>query len=200
MRGSSARYPTEKSWIIISEGVLNDLSPAEEKKIDHGVILIGGPSKHHCWNDDTLVQQVRDVIAHSPTIEFQLSPSRRTPKATADRLRNLAGVEYVELEGLDESWLPRILSEAALVWVSADSVSMIYEALSCGANVGLLEVPIKRRDRITRIADDLVSRGMVTRFATWKQTQAMPNSPLLQESDRIARLVNNRLLRKTGAP
>jgi mitochondrial fission protein ELM1 len=42
-------------------------------------------------------------------------------------------------------WLPTQLARADQAWVTADSVSMVYEALTAGAAVGVLDVPRPRQ-------------------------------------------------------
>ena len=58
-------------------------------------------------------------------------------------------------------------------WVTLDSVSMIFEALTAGLGVGLLEVPVRRVDRISALATSLVNRGQVTSFKGWLQGQPL---------------------------
>jgi mitochondrial fission protein ELM1 len=94
-------------------------------------------------------------------------------------------VEFYSHHDTAPDWLPNLLARAAEVWVSADSVSMIYEALSAGAHVGVLEVPARRVDRITAIAADLHARGLVMALG-----DAMPAQPVtLREAERIAGLI-----------
>ena len=47
-------------------------------------------------------------------------------------------------------WLPAQLARAGQAWATADSVSMVYEALTAGAAVGILDVPRQRASRISR--------------------------------------------------
>ena len=44
---------------------------------------------------------------------------------------------------------------AEAVWVTEDSVSMLYEALTAGCKVGLIEIDRIKDDRITRQIDQL---------------------------------------------
>ncbi|MCX7590023.1 MAG: mitochondrial fission ELM1 family protein, partial [Kiritimatiellae bacterium] len=50
-------------------------------------------------------------------------------------------------------WLPAQLTRAGQVWVTAHPLSMIYEALTAGAAVGILDLPPRR--------SSLVSRGLI---------------------------------------
>ena len=92
------------------------------------------------------------------------------------------------------------MAAAKEVWVTEDSVSMVYEALGSGARVGLLPVP--RRDhesRVLRGIDSLVDSGFVTPYSKWRQTQRIEAPPsLLNEADRCAEIVVARFLRDGG--
>lgn len=186
--------PADQPHIIGSEGVLNDLHPASSKIANTGVILIGGPSKHHQWDEEHLLGQLNELIAHRKNIHFKLTPSRRTPESTKDKLKRLGDTDYYDPDSIDLDWLPRTLAESTIAWVTKDSVSMIYEALSCGAKVGLLDVPVKHHDRITRVPETLINRAFVTEFSEWQRDRQMQDSPTLAEADRIARRVDELLL------
>ncbi|HED18047.1 MAG TPA: hypothetical protein ENI74_00900, partial [Gammaproteobacteria bacterium] len=69
--------------------------------------------------------------------------------------------EYTPYSPGNRNWLPDRLAEAGEVWVTEDSVSMIYEALTAGTRVGLLKVMRRRPDRITSGIDAMVRDGWV---------------------------------------
>ena len=64
-------------------------------------------------------------------------------------LLDRAEFQCVPYASTDSDWLPARLSEAGEVWVSEDSVSMIYEVLTAGAQLGLLKVQRGKENRIT---------------------------------------------------
>jgi len=78
--------------------------------------------------------------------------------------------------------------------VTEDSVSMVYEALSSGARVGLLPVPRSKQDtRVLRGLDQLVEAGFVTPYARWLKTRTLTPPPEpLQEAARCAHVVLTR--------
>jgi hypothetical protein len=76
--------------------------------------------------------------------------------------------------------------QAPAVWVTADSVSMLFEALSAGCAVGVLEVPARRDDRITRIAPSLLAESRVLSLAQWQAKGEWPRPPPLAEAARCA--------------
>ena len=175
--------------IITTRGALNVIVPNKVQDPRAGLILIGGPSRHYSWSDTGAVQQVADIVQRDASISWTLTTSRRTPARTLALLQeiaapNLTVVPYTDTDGL---WLPRELARAARVWVSEDSVSMVYEALTAGAATGLIRVARRRATRISRGMDALVRDGLVTSFPAWHQgaTLAPPAIPF-NEAARVA--------------
>jgi len=178
----------QRADTLVTRGVLNRVRPAAWRSPDEGLILIGGPSKHHHWDDARIVDQIAIIARNRPRLHWRVASSRRTPAtllaAVADL--HLANIETIPVTAVAPDWLPARLARAGEVWVSEDSVSMVYEALSGGAGVGVIEVPARARpfgaarDRIRVGLDTLVEQKLVTRFAAWDraQTLAAPPSPL----------------------
>lgn len=177
--------PPTRADVLVSEGPLNPVVPAAARQADLGLILLGGPSAHHAWDEAAVLTQVRQILATAPGHEWRLADSRRSPPGLGRALAALAGprVHYVAAATAPADWLPAHLARAAEVWVSADSMAMLYEALSSGACVGLIDVPPRRRDRITAVAADLLRRGWVAPVGT-----ALPARPpvVLAEAARCA--------------
>ena len=185
--------------VIVSEGPLNPMRPAVARERGLGVILLGGPSSHHDWDDEAIFAQLAQLLASSPGMRWVASDSRRSPPTLAVRLAAMAGVEFIGHRDAPADWLPALLARAAQAWVSADSVSMIYEALSAGANVGVLEVPARRADRITAIAAELRAGGRVMSLADAVRGRA--TAPvLLREAERVADLILARWPTLIGQP
>ena len=68
----------------------------------------------------------------------------------------LADGVYTRWQDATPDFLESRLPTAAQVWVTADSVSMLYEALSAGAVVGVMELPLKRPKRSNKLARGLL--------------------------------------------
>jgi hypothetical protein len=174
--------------IILSEGPMNPMRPAASREAGLGVVLLGGPSAHHDWNDDALMAQLQGLLAAQPDMHWLATDSRRTPVALAPRLAALGTIEFRSHRETAPEWLPALLARAEQVWVSADSVSMIYEALSAGARVGVLHVPARQADRISAVADDLQARGLVMSLTDIETGTKSATTPL-REAERIADLI-----------
>lgn len=153
--------------VVATRGALTAVQPGGEHAADRGLFLIGGPSAHHAWDGETIVAAVRKIVEQSPTIHWTLTTSRRTPVETTEHLLGLglAGLEVIPVEQTSADWVPAKLATSSAAWVTEDSVSMVYEALSSGAATGTLPVPRKNaQSRVVRGLDRLVEDGHVTRF------------------------------------
>ncbi len=188
--------------VIATRGVLNVVRPTQQHDPRSGLLLIGGPSAAHDWSDGRMLEQIATIATSTPSIQWRLTDSRRTPpsflKLVAEKkFENLQVTPHQETT---PDWVPRQLANASQVWVSEDSVSMVYEALTSGAAVGVLEVPSKRRGRVAAGIDLLIENGGVTRFADWQlgSQLAQPPAPL-DEARRCAEIVFQRMLRRAAA-
>jgi mitochondrial fission protein ELM1 len=181
--------PPERANVIATRGVLNSARASLHQKPTQGLFLIGGPSKHHDWDEKTLLTQIRQVVKETPDMRWALTTSRRTPESTAQALAALRrfGVEVIPLEKTDAGWVLDAITVSSQVWVTEDSVSMIYESLTSGAATGLLWVPRKHLDRVTEGIEQLVQEGRVSTFLAWQETKALPKAgEPLAEADRVA--------------
>jgi mitochondrial fission protein ELM1 len=174
--------------IFQTRGALNRIRPSLNRSAQLGVILIGGPSKHHAWDTDTLMDQIRNLLSTMPQLQWHLGGSRRTPDNTIQQLNTLSDLHVHTFESTQPNWLPEMLANCSQVWVSADSVSMAYEAVSCGAATGILEIPVKTPgSRVERALNQLIESGLAGRYQDWCAGQPLqaPSQPLA-EADRSA--------------
>ncbi len=187
----------QRNNVLLTRGALNTIRCAENALTDRGLILIGGPSAHHGWHEEAILNAVNNIVQKCHQMHWRISDSRRTPDTTRDKLRQLdsANLSFTPAEQTPQGWVAEQLAQASQVWVSADSVSMIYEALTAGAATGLLEVPVNRADRITRGVDKLLAEKQLTRFSAWQQGQELtPPQARLAEADRCAKEISQRWL------
>lgn len=180
--------------VILTKGVLNRVLPGTNKKSQHGLLLIGGPSSHYQWSDEKVLQQIAVVVDRQPDISWTIATSRRTPESFCRGLNDRRNVELVRPDDVGPDWLPTQLSTSAIVWVSEDSVSMTYEALTSGSQVGILELHRHRSNRVTDCIDALVDSNLVSRWSMWEQSgQLPPRSQRFCEAERCATEVLSRL-------
>ncbi len=189
--------PAMRDNIILSRGALNPLRATDSLRDPGcGLILIGGPSRHYLWEENGLRERLLTILRREPDSAWQLADSPRTPASTCTLLQNLSTqthCSYVHHADTTPDWLPDTLCRAAQVWVSEDSVSMLYEALSCGAGVGLLPVPVLRKHRLQQQTQRLIREGLLTSFHQWLQRPGpLPSTTPLQEAERCVRLLQER--------
>ncbi len=182
--------------VLITRGALNPVEPGK-KDARAGLILIGGPSRHHGWSESDILSQVETVVARGQEIDWKLTTSRRTPSATTARLRALTfrNLTVVPVSETGPGWLAEHLAGAAQVWVTEDSVSMLYEALTANAATGVFGVPAKRESRVARGIDALSRDGLATRFADWQRGRKLaPPAEPFNESARVAAWISEKWL------
>jgi hypothetical protein len=182
--------PTRKN-LILTKGAINRVQVGDLPKTGK-LILIGGPSKTHTWDDEAMLDMLAKITMGGG---WRLTDSRRTPEGFLEQARlRFKGLEIFSCEQTPPDWLPSKLRVADEVWVSEDSVSMIYEALSSGARVGLLPVPrLKTNSRVLRGVDELVETGILTSFSEWGKTgQLSPAPEALNEADRCGEILFER--------
>lgn len=182
--------------VIPTSGAINRMQRSTSMSDDAGTILLGGPSRHVNWNQQSVIDQVFEVCSQTGDIHWHISTSRRTPAGTLAALEELGLLNVTIIDGYktSSSWLPGQLAKSAFAWVTADSVSMVYEALTSGASVGLLDVPLRRRNgKIAQHVRGLSERGDVTLFETWQgiRTLSAPGREYA-EADRCAGLLLSR--------
>lgn len=185
--------PPARPHVLTTRGALNRIQPSVALEPTQGLLLIGGPSAHFSWHREGLHQQIAAIVASDPTMHWTLTTSRRTP---ADFLEPLASGERLQIMPVNETgpdWLPAQLASAGQVWVTADSVSMVYEALTAGAAVGVLDVPRKHASRVSRGLEQLAAEGWVTPFANWLPGRTLPRpAQTFNEAERCARWIIER--------
>ncbi len=188
--------PPARGNVIRIQGVLNDVQTSRSASPDRGLILIGGVSSHYGWDDNRVAAAVARIVESTPGVNWQLTSSRRTPATFLAALpQPLPGnIELIPHDATGPGWLEQALGQAGQVWVTEDSVSMLYEALTAGAGVGLLRLPEPRDTRVSRGVRKLIDNAWVTPFEAWRggQPLALPEREF-NEAKRVAEQILNRL-------
>ena len=185
---------SESGRVLLTDGVLNPLTAAGRHDPCRGLVLLGGPSRHHNWDEGAILEQVKAIAAGSPDVAWALTTSRRTPAATLQVLTSLSlpNLAVTPLESTQPGWVAKQLADCATAWITEDSVSMVYEALTAGVAVGLLQVPVRRDSRVVRGMRALAATGRVTPFAAWQPGEPLARGEPLAEADRVAQEILRR--------
>ncbi|MFO7640363.1 MAG: mitochondrial fission ELM1 family protein [Candidatus Competibacteraceae bacterium] len=180
--------PPNRPNVLATRGALNRIQPSQSLDPRQGLLLIGGPSAHFGWDAAALLRQIAAIVAADPAVSWTLTTSRRTPLEFLDDPRpDEERLCVVPVAETSPDWLPAQLARAGQVWVTADSVSMVYEALTAGAAVGVLETPRQRLSRVSRGLERLSVEGWVTPFADWRPGRTLHRPPgIFNEAERCA--------------
>ena len=179
--------------IFPTNGAINGIRPTPDVPKVQTLILIGGPSKSYNWDAELVLNQLSSIARLTPN-SIVLTTSRRTP---ADFVHDVSvacpNIRVIPVEETGPTWVADNLSKAKEVWVTQDSVSMVYEALSSGAPVGIIEMPAKEgphkpdASRIARGLNMLIADGSVCRFTEWAKTNTIPHTGVvMNEAARAA--------------
>lgn len=184
---------------LVTDGALNRVRPATASDANHGLILIGGASPHFEWDSDALQAQIKRILARTPDMQWTLTTSRRTPTDFLALLPQHPKLNIAPHTATSPDWLPEQLARCGTVWVTPDSASMVFEALTAGADVGVFDLPANPKSRVGRAIAQLAESQRITRFANWcANGKLQPNTHPLAEADRCAEWILEWLKKKPG--
>ena len=160
---------------------------------DRGLILVGGiDRKSHHWDSAATISRIGSILEKTTLKNWTISSSPRTPEDMILLLQELAEqhshVDFIRSEETPEGWIEDAYAQNHFVWVTADSISMIYEALTAGCEVGILPVQWKKRNRKFRRAEkNLLENRLVRSYEKWLAGEERVTGTLhLDEATRCA--------------
>lgn len=172
---------------LLTQGALNRIRASDARSPRLGLMLIGGPSAHFEWRGDALALQINSILTLTPDTHWTLASSRRTPTDFLAQLTPHPHLSVVPHTATPPDWLRDQFARCGSVWVTPDSASMVFEALSAGADVGLFDLPVNPRSRVGWAMTRLAEAQRVTRFMGWCASGILhPNLQPLNEADRCA--------------
>lgn len=182
--------PPAKQNVLVTDGVLNNIEPTYSGRVaDTALVLLGGINKHFDWDNAAIAAQLQALVASQPQVHWRIGDSPRSPSGLLEQLRELPGdnVSLVSYADCGAGWLAAQLAEVSQVWVSRDSVSMVYESITSGAPCGLLQLTPSRDSRVTRSMQQVIDKGLATAFEHCDvQCPLPPSRQPLWEADRAA--------------
>lgn len=168
--------------VVRTAGAINRMRPSRRRPGGRGLALIGGPCRHFLWSDAVVRSGILRAVSAAP-LQWTVATSRRTPSSLLDdwndRPSNVAWQTTGNLSGAE---IASLIGAADRVLVTSDSMSMICEALTSGAEVELIDLPARRDSRLSVEVQSLVRQGF------WSAAEQ-----LIPEADRCAALVLERL-------
>lgn len=181
--------------VFVTRGVMNTISPCrsgapaakqpageaapEREDASQTLILLGGNSPHYIWRDESVLEQLGGIVRQQPEVQFVLSDSRRTPAGCMEKIAalQLPNLTLVPWQQTGPGWVTEQLGMSRAAWVSEDSVSMVYEAITSGARVGLIALEKRGAGRVSSGVQRLVETGWVTPFDAWREQGVLQDPP-----------------------
>ncbi len=189
----------DRTNVVATVGAIVNVVPSRDRDTRRGVILLGGPSKHHSIDETALADAVRRIVESTPTIAWDLSTSRRTPATLLGSLNALStpNVTITPAERTPAGWVADSLARAGVAWITEDSVSMICEAVTTGCAVGVLPMPrvgrAGRPSRVVRFIEDFIANKLVTPLDAWAGgAPLVPPTETIDEAGRCAGIILER--------
>ncbi|WP_334379009.1 mitochondrial fission ELM1 family protein [Acinetobacter nosocomialis] len=171
--------------VIVTRGALNPIRNENRHQAGRILIALGGSSKRHQWNHEKVLLSVQKIVECNSNSEIILTTSRRTPVGFIDILKQHSFAKCLQIfpvEQTPQGWIFEEMQKAEAVWVTEDSVSMIYEALTAGCRVGVIAMDRLKQDRITNSVDILLEKKLI---ANVFDINLLPEGQVLQEADRV---------------
>ncbi len=192
--------PAAEDNVFVTQGPPSPLMFEKRHKPDRGLILVGGvDTKSHIWKSEEVAAQIRTIIDENPTMQWTVSSSPRTPEDICEKLEEMAGtmqqLSFFRSKDTPAGWVEDQYACNGTVWVTADSVSMVYEALTAGCSVGVLPVEwLRQENKFNKSLNFLTEKKMIVDFTAWQQGTPMPTlkDEQLNESLRCAREILRR--------
>ncbi len=162
---------------------------------EKGLILIGGKDKDsHIWEENRLLEEIEVLLKESTQKVWFISSSPRTPQSTVEKLQafasTLSGVYFYHYKETPAGWVEEQYAQSSVIWVTADSISMVYEALTAGCMVGLFPMNWKSpQSKFARNERLLEQRGLVTSFPRWKKEKKYFHAEHFNEAQRCADII-----------
>jgi len=172
--------------VIVTKGALNPIVNEQRHQQNSFLIALGGSSKRHQWNEEKVLDSIQQIVDLHPQAEIILTTSRRTPKEFLDHLNEKSFASRLKIFPVEKTlqgWIFEEMQKAEAVWVTEDSVSMIFEALTAGCQVGVIQVDRLKQDRIIQSVDQIIQSNLVSDSTS---IQALPEPHAFKEAERVA--------------
>ncbi|RLB94351.1 MAG: hypothetical protein DRH26_01430 [Deltaproteobacteria bacterium] len=192
--------PKSGKKIFLTVGPPNISENKHIHKPDIGLILIGGvDEKSHVWDSDKICDYIEQIVSsESVNLNWTISSSPRTPEEMDAKIRRFAAekehVSFFPFADTPKGWVEKRYDMSGIVWVTADSLSMVYEALTAGCTTGI--IPVEWKQKVNKFAYSeqyLYDHKIAISYDNWKRNRDHINSGNgLNESDRCAREILRR--------
>jgi len=187
--------------VLLTQGVMNRFVNEQRHQANKVLILLGGTNQRYAFDSQKMLADIQTLIEHYQDINANviMTDSRRTPTELSNclskknNIADLSTFQFFPVANTTPDWLNEQYQTASHVWVTADSVNMIFEAMTAGCQVGLIELPKLKTDRVTNMVDSLIQSGKVTTLNDFRQGKSLPNAMPINEAKRAAQWLLSKL-------
>ena len=187
--------------VLLTQGVMNRFVNEQRHQANKVLILLGGTNQRYAFDSQKMLADIQTLIEHYQDIKANviMTDSRRTPTELSNclskknNIADLSTFQFFPVANTIPDWLNEQYQTASHVWVTADSVNMIFEAMTAGCQVGLIELPKLKTDRVTNMVDSLIQSGKVTTLTDFHQGKSLPDAMPINEAKRAAQWLLSKL-------
>lgn len=180
--------------VLLTQGVMNRFVNEQRHQANKVLILLGGTNQRYAFDSQKMLADIQTLIEHYQDINANviMTDSRRTPTELSNclskknNIADLSTFQFFPVANTTPDWLNEQYQTASHVWVTADSVNMIFEAMTAGCQVGLIELPKLKTDRVTNMVDSLIQSGKVTTLTDFHQGKPLSDAVPINEAKRAA--------------
>lgn len=190
----------DNGWNVVKTfGPPNSNTNEKKHDISKTLILVGGiDTRSHSWNDEELLEYIHKIVNYNGGKTFTISSSPRTSEKTVTLLNTFSitqpAVSFYPYQKTAKGWIEEQYRQCKEVWVTADSMSMVYEALSSGCNVGILPVKWKRKNnKFSKSLNYLKEQGYVLDCNEYLTKKQWMTTASLNEAERCAHEIVKRM-------
>ena len=181
--------------VVETRGVICPTS-IDAKDPTEGLILVGGINKTFKWSNETIAADIVRIASAHPETHWSICDSRRTPADFPTAIPPIANATYHPWQETPGDFLARRMARSVRAWVTSDSVSMLYEALSAGARVGVIDLPLhdaRKSYKHSRGINRLKGDRLVLASTDGLDLDTFDPAPFVAENRRCAAIVLDRL-------
>ena len=164
--------------VITTKGVLSKYSTESTKK-KTGLIIIGGKSRHYHFRPKVLMKQIEWILNDLYNdYQWKITTSPRSPDLKMPK--HPGNAEFFNWKDTSDEWLTTEIKKSEITFLTPESVSILYEALSTNSNVYVFHHELHR------------DHG--TEGAPLRKTKVTKNIELLKKSKDIGFIDTKRYL------
>lgn len=184
---------TEGGNIMLTVGAPTQSRNKRAHRKECGLILLGGidPKSHH-WESGQVIKMVEEIVAADRQKSWTISSSPRTPQDTVAMLKQVSKKydhsHFFDYKDTPAGWIEDQYDKNKVVWITADSISMIYEAITAGCRVGIFPMQWRsQKSKFKKNEDVLLAKRLVVPFHSREEMHGTWNKNReLNEAERCA--------------